>query len=156
MSNTMGITGYDYVEFYAGSAKMVAYWHARAMGFKVKAYSGPETGVRDRCSYLLESGRLRVVITAPLHPSTYEVSGYITQHGDSVKRWGLRVKDVPAAFQHAVSNGAIPVRKPYRQEDEEGYIETAAIRIYDDTELTSISRCWERWKWMKKAISPTG
>ncbi len=136
MSNAMGIKGYDYVEFYTGSAKMVAYWHAKAMGFEVKAYSGPETGVRDRCSYLLESGRLRILITAPLHPSTYEVSNYVMQHGDSVKRWGVRVMDVKASFARAIKNGAIPVRKPHMLEDKNGEVETAAIRLYDDSEMT--------------------
>ncbi len=136
MSNAMGIKGYDYVEFYVGSAKMNAYWHAKAMGFQIKAYCGPETGVRDRSSYLLERKNLRVMITAPLQPSSYDVMGYYQKHGDSVKRWGVRVKDVAASFQFAVKNGAIPVRKPYRIEDRDGYVETAAIRIYDDTELT--------------------
>lgn len=136
MSNSMGITGYDYVEFYTGSAKMVAYWHAKAMGLAITAYSGPETGVRDRCSYLLQGGNLRVLITAPLHPSTYDVMGYITQHGDSVKRWGVRVKDVRASFQRAVQNGAVPVRAPRRIEDEDGFVDEAAIRLYDDSELT--------------------
>ncbi len=51
MAEQMGIRGYDFIEFYVGSAKMWAYWHAKAMGFEIKAYSGPETGVKDRASY---------------------------------------------------------------------------------------------------------
>jgi 4-hydroxyphenylpyruvate dioxygenase len=135
MSNAMGITGYDYVEFYVGSAKATAFWHAKAMGMQITAYAGPETGVRDRCSYLLTQGTLRILITAPLQPSTYDVLGYTNQHGDSVKRWCVRVKDVKASFKQAVKNGAVPVRKPTRTEDEDGVVEEAAIRIYDDTEL---------------------
>jgi len=48
MSDSLGIRKYDYVEFYVGSAKMVAYWYAKALGLKIEGYSGPETGRRDR------------------------------------------------------------------------------------------------------------
>ena len=134
-NNVMGIKGYDYVEFYVGSGKMAAYWHAKAMGLAITAYAGPETGVRDRCSYLLTNGSLRIVITSALHPSNYDILGYTQQHGDSVKRYALRVADVKTAFTRAVQHGAIPVRAPRKLEDEHGYIEDAAIRLYDDTEL---------------------
>ena len=33
-NNTMGIRGYDFIEFYSGAGKMFAYWHAKAMGLE--------------------------------------------------------------------------------------------------------------------------
>ena len=69
MSNTMGIRKYDYVEFYVGSAKMVAYWYAKALGLNITAYKGPETGCRDRTSYYLEKNDLKIVITSSIQPA---------------------------------------------------------------------------------------
>lgn len=140
-NNTMGIRGYDYVEFYVGSAKMVAYWHAKAMGLNIKGYLGPETGVKDRTSYYLETGKgLKMVITSILKPTAYDISGFQTKHGDGVKRWAVEVNDVNETFEKAVKNGAVPVKKPLKEEDENGYIEEAAIRVYDDTEIVFINR----------------
>ncbi len=139
MKNSIGILGYDYVEFYVGSAKMTAYWFMRAFGMKLSGYSGPESGTRDRVSYYLTQNNLKFVVTAPLKPESYEISGFVVQHGEGVKRWALRVKDVDDAFLQAVSHGAIPVQTPTHIEDESGYITEASIRIYDDTELVLLN-----------------
>lgn len=136
MSNKMGIRKYDYVEFYVGSAKMVAYWYAKALGLDIKAYKGPETGCRDRTSYYLEKNDLKIVITSPLQPDTFEVQSFLQKHGDGVKRWAYNVHDVEASFTHAVSHGAVPVQKPAELRDANGVVHTASIRIYDDAEIT--------------------
>lgn len=139
-TNSMGIRGYDYVEFYVGSAKHVAYWHAKALGLDIVAYMGPETGVRDRVSYLLATKtNLKIVITSPLQPSSYDIIGFNQKHGDGVKRWCVEVVDVNETYQKAIKNGAVPVTKPYRMEDKDGYVEQAAIRVYDDTEINFIN-----------------
>ena len=44
--------GTDHVEFYVGNAKQAAYFYRACMGFNVIAYRGPETGTRDRVSYV--------------------------------------------------------------------------------------------------------
>jgi 4-hydroxyphenylpyruvate dioxygenase len=140
MSDVIGIRGYDYVEFYVGSAKMVAYWYAKAMGLEITGYAGPETGIRDRMSYYLTSNNLKFVITSPLHPGSYEVFGFINRHGDGVKRWAIEVDDVEKAFNYATSHGAVMVERPHKLEDHHGYVEEASIRLYDDTELVYINR----------------
>jgi len=104
MSNNLGLIGYDFVEFYVGSAKMWAYWHAKAMGTQVKAYLGPETGHRDRVSYYLEKNDIRLVITSANKPSTYDVSSFVEKHGDGVKRWSVRVKDVNKSFEISLNS----------------------------------------------------
>lgn len=139
-NNTMGIRGYDYVEFYVGSAKMVAYWHAKAMGMDIVAYAGPETGSRDRTSYLLATPtNLKIMITSALQPDNYDITSFQTKHGDGVKRWTVEVVDVRETFKKAIMNGAVPVRKPFKIEDKDGYVERASIRIYDDTEIQFIN-----------------
>jgi len=140
MSDSLGIRAYDYVEFYVGSAKMVAYWYAKALGMTITGYSGPETGVRDRMSYYLVQNDLKIVVSSALQPDSYEITSFLTQHGDGVKRWSIEVDDVDQIFQHAMSRGAVAVRKPNRLENEHGHVTEAAIRLFDDTELVFINR----------------
>ncbi|NQV40930.1 MAG: 4-hydroxyphenylpyruvate dioxygenase [Candidatus Marinimicrobia bacterium] len=140
MSDSLGIRKYDYVEFYVGSAKMVAYWYAKALGLKIEGYAGPETGCRDRISYYLTQNNLKIVITGSLQPSTVEVSSFLNLHGDGLKRWAIEVDDVEKIFNHAVEQGAVIQRRPQKIENEHGYITEAAIRLYDDTELVYINR----------------
>ncbi|PKL78123.1 MAG: 4-hydroxyphenylpyruvate dioxygenase [Ignavibacteriae bacterium HGW-Ignavibacteriae-4] len=136
----MGIRGYDYVEFYVGSGKMTAYWHAKALGLDVVAYQGPETGTRDRISFLLATKtNMKIMITASLQPGTSEIMSFVNQHGDGVKRWCLEVVDVKKTYNAAISNGGVPVRAPYKMEDEHGYVEQAAIRLYGDAEINFIN-----------------
>ncbi|HWR82801.1 MAG TPA: 4-hydroxyphenylpyruvate dioxygenase [Candidatus Deferrimicrobium sp.] len=139
MSNELGIRGYDYVEFYVGSAKMTTYWFAKGLGLDVVGYCGPETGTRDRISYYLAKNQLKFVVTSPVQPSCYDVYGFIEKHGDGVKRWAVEVDDVTQAFRYATSHGAVMVTRPYRSENRHGYIEEGAIRLYDDSELVFVN-----------------
>lgn len=141
-NNSLGIRGYDFVEFYSGSAKMLAYWHAKAMGLDIVGYKGPETGHRDRMSFLLASAanpQFKIVITSALQPSTYEVNGFQTRHGDGVKRWSVEVDNVEVTFAKAVKNGAVPMKDPYKIEDKDGYVDMASIRLYDDCEIAFVN-----------------
>jgi len=141
-NNTMGIRGYDFVEFYSGSAKMLAYWHAKAMGLDIVAYKGPETGHRDRMSLLLASSvnpQFKIVITSALQPSNYDVNSFQTRHGDGVKRWSVEVDNVEVTFAKAVKNGAVPLKDPYKISDKDGYVEIASIRLYDDCEIVFVN-----------------
>ena len=140
MSNQLKIRGYDFIEFYVGSAKMWAYWHAKAMAFDIVGYCGPETGVKDKTSYFLVKNKIKIVITSAIKPSNYEVASFVEKHGDGVKRWSLNVENVQEAFDEAVKNGGIPVRSLKRFENENGYIEEAAIKLYDDAEIVFINR----------------
>lgn len=141
-NNTMGIRGYDFVEFYSGSAKMMAYWHAKALGLDIVAYKGPETGHRDRTSYLLASPanpQFKILITSALQPSTYDVNGFQTRHGDGVKRWSVEVDNVEVTYAKSLKNGAVPVKEPHKISDKDGYVEMASIRLYDDCEIVFIN-----------------
>ncbi len=140
MSDGIDIRGYDYVEFYVGSAKQWAYWFSKVMGLEITAYSGPETGVRDRVSYLLTSHRLKFIVTSAVQPNCYDVMSFVSKHGDGVKRWSVEVDNVEKAFKAATRNGAVMVTRPYRMEDHNGYVEEAAIRLYDDTEMVYVNR----------------
>ena len=135
----MPLLGWDYVEFWVGNAKQAAYFYERAMGFTRTAYAGPETGIRDRASYVLEQGDVRFVLTSALREG-HEVSRHHSRHGDGVRDIALAVPDATEAYRQAVQRGARGVVEPTRADDDFGSIELAAIATYGDTIHTFVNR----------------
>src|SRR5579862_9020282 len=120
------LEGTDHVELWVGNARQAAYHYRKAFGFDVIAYSGPETGVRDRASYVLQQGKVRLVLTAPLQPEG-AIAEHVHVHGDGVRAIALGVHDAVAAFTAAVAHGARPLQEPTRAEDADGVITYATI-----------------------------
>src|SRR6266852_2699663 len=135
----MPLLGWDYIEFWVGNAKQAAYFYEHAFGFTRTAYAGPETGVRDRASYVLEQGDIRFVVTSPLREDS-EIAKHHARHGDGVKEIALTVPDATEAYRQAVQRGARGVVEPRRDEDESGSLETSAIATYGDTIHTFVDR----------------
>jgi 4-hydroxyphenylpyruvate dioxygenase len=135
----MPLLGWDYVELWVGNAKQAAFFYEHAMGFTRTAYSGPETGVRDRASYVLEQGDVRFVVTSPLREE-HEITKHQARHGDGLKDIALAVPDATDAYRQAVQRGARGVIEPHRAEDEFGTLELAAIATYGDTIHTFVNR----------------
>jgi 4-hydroxyphenylpyruvate dioxygenase len=135
----MPLLGWDYVELWVGNAKQAAYFYERGMGFTRTAYAGPETGVRDRASYVLEQGDIRFVLTSPLRED-HEIARHHARHGDGVKEIALAVPDATEAYRQAVQRGARGVVEPKRLEDEFGSLEVSAIATYGDTIHTFVNR----------------
>ena len=135
----MPLLGWDYVELWVGNAKQAAYFYEHAMGFTRTAYAGPETGVRDRASYVLEQGDIRLVLTSPLREES-DITKHHARHGDGVKDIALSVPDATEAYRQAVQRGARGVSEPARAEDEFGSIELSAIATYGDTIHTFVNR----------------
>jgi 4-hydroxyphenylpyruvate dioxygenase len=135
----MPLLGWDHVELWVGNAKQAAYFYEHAMGFTQTAYSGPETGVRDRASYVLEQGDVRFVVTSALREE-HEITKHHARHGDGVRDISLTVPDATEAYRQAVSRGARGVMEPRRDEDEFGSVERAAISTYGDTIHTFVDR----------------
>ncbi len=133
------LRGIDHLEFYVGNAKQAAHFYRTGFGFKLIAYSGPETKVRDRASYVLEQGDIRLVLTSPLGPEG-EIAEHVRLHGDGVKDVALRVDDAEAAFTAALARGAEPVLAPTWVEGQKGAIQKATIKTYGDTTHTFINR----------------
>ena len=133
------LNGTDYVEFYVGNAKQAAHFYKTAFGFQSLAYAGPETGVRDRASYVLVQNKLRFVLTTPLNPDN-DIARHITEHGDGVKVLALWVDDARSAFEETVKRGAKPYLEPVTEEDEFGTVVRSGIHIYGDTVHLFIER----------------
>jgi 4-hydroxyphenylpyruvate dioxygenase len=126
------LNGTDHVEFYVGNAKQSAFYYQVAWGYELVAYAGPETGVRDRASYVLQQGKIRLVLTTSLEPES-EISEHHKKHGDGVKYLSLWVDDATKAYEETVKRGGIPYMEPTRFEDENGHVIVSGIRTYGDT-----------------------
>jgi 4-hydroxyphenylpyruvate dioxygenase len=135
----MPIEGWDHVELYVGNAKQAAFYYEHALGFSRVAYAGPETGVRDRASYVLEQGDVRLVVTSALREE-HEIAQHACRHGDGVKDIALTVPDATEAYRQAVQRGARGVVEPRWVEDELGRVELATIATYGDTVHTFVNR----------------
>ena len=135
----MPLDGWDHIELWVGNAKQAAYFYEHAFGFERTAYSGPETGVRDRASYVLEQGDVRLVVTSGLRRDS-AVTEFACAHGDAVKDISLRVPDANEAYRQAVSRGARGIVEPRRVEDEYGSLEISQIATYGDVVHTFVNR----------------
>jgi 4-hydroxyphenylpyruvate dioxygenase len=133
------LMGTDYVELYVGNAKQAAHFYKTAFGFQSYAYSGPETGDKEKVSYVLIQNKVRLVLTTPLHP-TGVIAEHVNKHGDGVKAVALMVSDATDAFEQTVKRGAKPYMEPTTREDADGKIVMSGIHIYGDTVHLFIER----------------
>lgn len=133
------ISGTDHVEFYVGNAKQAALYYQHCFGFDLVAYAGPETGVRDRASYVLQQNKIRFVVTTSLQP-TSEIAEHVKKHGDGVKVLALWVEDATKSFNETVVRGAHPAFAPQTLHDEFGEVVLSAIHTYGETIHTFVER----------------
>ncbi len=133
------ISGLDYVEFYVGNARQAAHFYRSSFGHSLVAYCGPETGVRDRASYVLQQGDIRLVFTTPLLPST-PLSEHIALHGDGVRDIAFLVEDAASAWRETTRRGAHSVTEPTIFRDDSGHIRVSAISAYGDTIHSFVER----------------
>lgn len=126
------LLGTDFVEFYVGNAKQAAHYYKTAFGFQELAYSGPETGDREKVSYVLKQDKVRLILTTALHPD-HPIAQHTTLHGDGVKAIALTVEDARDAFEQTTKRGAKPFMEPVEKQDENGKVVMSGIHIYGDT-----------------------
>ena len=133
------LKGTDHVEFYVGNARQAAYFYRVAFGMSLVAYAGPETGQRDRASYVLQQGKIRFVLTTALR-SGNPIADHVARHGDAVRVVALWVDDARAAWRETTRRGAISVAEPSVSADEHGEVVTSSIRTYGDTIHSFVER----------------
>ena len=139
LEDFLPLKGTDYLEFYCGNAKQSSYFYRTAFGFQLVAYAGPETGIRDRASYVLQQGKIRIVLTSPMHPDS-PISEHIAKHGDGVKVLALWVDDARSAWKETTDRGAVSTQEPTVLSDEFGEVVVATIKTYGDTVHTFVER----------------
>lgn len=133
------LEGTDYVEFYVGNAKQAAHYYMSAFGFQALAYAGPETGVKDRASYVVRQHKLTFILTTPLR-SGNEIADHVYKHGDGVKVLALRVDDATQAWKETTSRGAKSYKEPEVLTDAQGRVVISGIHTYGDTVHLFIER----------------
>ena len=138
-SDPFPVTAMDAVCFVVGNATQTANFYQLALGMDLEAYAGPETGVRDRKSYVLRSGSARFVFTGGVSPDS-PVLDHHRKHGDGVVDLALEVPDVDKCIDHARSVGATILEEPHDLTDEHGTVRIAAIATYGETRHTLVDR----------------
>jgi 4-hydroxyphenylpyruvate dioxygenase len=133
------LNGTDHVEFYVGNARQAAHYYRSAFGMKLVAYAGPETGMRDRASYVLEQGKIRFVLTTGLRQD-HPIAQHVHKHGDGVRAVALWVDDAASAWMETTRRGAISVLEPTAVRDDHGEAKLASIAAYGDTVHTFVER----------------
>ena len=133
------IKAVDHVEFYVGNAKQAAHFYQTGFGYVNTAYSGLETGNRDMASYVMEQGKIRLVLTTALGPD-HAIARHCHLHGDGVKVIALEVPDAAGAYHESTGRGATGAIAPAQQEDEHGVYRYSAIHCYGDTIIKFVDR----------------
>ena len=133
------LMGTDYVEFYVGNAKQSAYYYQAAWGYELVAYSGLETGDKEKTSYVLQQGKARIVLTTAHNPEN-PISKHVLKHGDGVKVLALWVDDAEKSYNETVKRGAKSAIPPQAYKDQFGEVKTASIYTYGETIHTFVER----------------
>ncbi len=133
------LMGTDYVEFYVGNARQAAHFYKTAFGFQSLAYAGPETGVKDKVSYVIRQNKLTFVLTTPLR-SNNAIADHIYKHGDGVKAIALRVDNAESAWSETTKRGAVSHFKTITLKDDDGEVVLSAINTYGETVHVFIER----------------
>ena len=126
------LQGTDYVEFYVGNAKQAAHFYKTAFGFQSLAYAGPETGVKDKVSYVIRQNKLTFVLTTPLRTDN-EIADHIYKHGDAVKVLALKVDDATSAWEETTKRGGKSYLQPTTLKDDNGKVVLSGIHTYGET-----------------------
>ena len=133
------LNGTDHLEFRVGNAKQAAFFYRAAFGMELIAYRGPETGCRDRASWVVRQGKICFVFTSALG-GDHEIADHVLRHGDGVRDVAFLVDDAEAAWLAATARGAHSVQAPQTFRDEEGEVRTASIAVYGDVTHSFIER----------------
>src|SRR5690606_474266 len=139
MTDFLPINGTDHIELWVGNAKQAAHFYQTCMGFSLIAYAGPETGIRDRASYVLEQNKIRLVLTSGLR-SNSPIANHVHRHGDGVKVLALAVDDARQSFHETTARGAVPAGEPQVLNDQNGEVVITSIRTYGETVHTFVER----------------
>ncbi len=132
VTDFLPLNGTDYVEMYVGNARQAAHYFQTAFGFQPLAHAGLSTGLRDRESYVVEQGKIRLVLTSPLHGDS-EIGRHIDLHGDGVRVVAFWVDDARQSFLETTKRGAVPFLEPVRDDDAHGHVVRSGIHTYGDT-----------------------
>src|SRR5258708_34571007 len=129
----------DLLELYVGNAKQAAFFYSRGLGFTQIGYSGLETGNRDTASYVMEQGKIRLVLSSPLSPDS-KMARFVHLHGDSPAVIALEVPNAESAYHETTKRGATGAIAPVEIKDASGILRQSAIHSYGDVLIKFVDR----------------
>ena len=133
------LNGIDYIELYVGNAQQAAHFYRTTYGFTPLAYAGPETGARDRVSFVLGQGTIRLVFTSAVS-AEHPITEHVALHGDGVRDIAFAVDDAAQVFERLVRTGARPIAEPTTVDGPDGKLTTATVGVFGDTVHTLVQR----------------
>ena len=136
----MPLDGWDHVELWVGNAKQAAYYYEHAFGFHRTAYAGPETGVRDRASYVLEQNEIRLVLTSAAAERQRDRPPCIRARRRREGHRAARPRRRPRLPRGSRARGARSAPSRTSIEDDFGEVELATIATYGDVVHTFVGR----------------
>jgi 4-hydroxyphenylpyruvate dioxygenase len=139
MQDFLPLNGTDYIELWVGNAKQSAHYYKTAFGFQSLAYAGPETGLKDRVSYVLIQDKMRLILTSPLHSDSH-IAEHHRKHGDGVKYLALWVDDAYETYEKTTAKGGVGTVKPTTLTDKDGEVRLSGIKTYGEVEHLFIER----------------
>jgi len=134
------LKGIDHIEFWVGNARQAAAYYRALWGFTPVAFSGLETKVRDRASYVMVQHDIRFVFTAPLTPGG-EIAEHVREHGDGGHDIAFAVDDVESAWRETTSRGAVSAWAPTELDGgEDGVLRRSAVGTYGEVRHSFVDR----------------
>jgi len=140
--------GFHHVKFWVGNAKQAADWYIARFGFNRVAYRGLETGHRDVASHVVAQNDIRLIFESALNPGNRELGEQLEKHGDGAKDMAFAVDDARGIYKKAVERGAVSVREPWEETDENGTVVYATIKTYGDTNHTFVQTSGYKGSWL--------
>lgn len=135
--DTLPLRAVKHVELYCGNAKQSAYFYRVAMGFSLVAYAGPETGVRDKVTYVLQQDRITLLLTTPIVKDS-PITSFLSMHGDGVRDVAMETTDAEFCYAYTTGKGAKSILAPAVLEDKHGRVKIATVHAYGDTVHTFV------------------
>lgn len=138
-SDKISATMFHHVEFYCGDATNTYKRFMMGLGMELVAKSDQSTGNTVHASYVLRSGQMQMIFTAPYSSSTGKTSSsadggvtaketckavpfpnfhgesafqFFCKHGLGIKAIAIEVDDVAASYQALIQNGAVSCLQP--------------------------------------------
>ena len=133
------LTSFSHLTLWVGNAKQFSRFLQTTMGFEIIAYSGLETGERQRASWVLRNGDVIFEVASALGEDN-DMGEFLHLHGDGVRDVCFTTTDVEKVYEHAVRNGAESLAAPITLKDKHGSAKMAAIKSIGDTTHTFVDR----------------
>jgi 4-hydroxyphenylpyruvate dioxygenase len=134
------LNGVDHVEFWVGNARMAAHYFRALWGFTPIAYTGLETGVRDRTGYVLRQNDITLAVTGALGPDS-PIAEHVKQRGDGVIDIAFSVDDATSSWQETTSRGARSVLDPTELDGgEDGVLRRSTVGTYGSVRHSFVDR----------------